>query len=164
MITEEIPGWLAAVVAKVNALGIFPESKQANHVLLNEYRPGQGILPHLDGDLFTPVICTVSLKSHTVLSFYETIDESAASCKTLEERLLFQLLLQPRSLLVLKGDLYEKYLHGIDEIHSDVVTDCVKNADICRTSIGQELSRDTRISLTIRNVPKTSKVKIKLFK
>ena len=32
-----------------------------NHILLNEYLPGQGIIPHLDGDLFYPTIATVSL-------------------------------------------------------------------------------------------------------
>jgi alkylated DNA repair protein alkB family protein 6 len=32
-----------------------------NHVLLNEYLSGQGISPHLDGDLFYPTIATVSL-------------------------------------------------------------------------------------------------------
>ena len=32
-----------------------------NHILLNEYLPGQGISPHLDGDLFYPTIATVSL-------------------------------------------------------------------------------------------------------
>ena len=32
-----------------------------NHILLNEYLPGQGIIPHIDGDLFYPTIATVSL-------------------------------------------------------------------------------------------------------
>ena len=41
MIAEPIPSWLQTVVDSVNALdGVF--SKPANHVLLNEYAPGQG--------------------------------------------------------------------------------------------------------------------------
>jgi alkylated DNA repair protein alkB family protein 6 len=39
-----------------------------NHVLLNEYLPGQGISPHLDGDLFYPTIATVSLGNYKINS------------------------------------------------------------------------------------------------
>ena len=72
MIPEDIPGWLQTVVEKVNGLpsSVFPEDKKANHVLLNEYEAGQGIMPHVDGPLFYPTITTVSLGSHTVLDFY----------------------------------------------------------------------------------------------
>lgn len=38
-----------------------------NHILLNEYLPGQGISPHLDGDLFYPTIATVSLGTFPAL-------------------------------------------------------------------------------------------------
>ena len=38
-----------------------------NHILLNEYLPGQGISPHLDGDLFYPTIATVSLGNSIVI-------------------------------------------------------------------------------------------------
>ena len=58
-----------------NQLGHLPEKSWANHVLLNEYTPGQGIMPHLDGDLFFPTISTVNLGSHSVLNFYDPIKE-----------------------------------------------------------------------------------------
>ncbi len=79
MIPEPLPPWLQSVVDRVNAIkpaDAFPESNQANHVLLNEYTPGQGILPHTDGPLFFPVIATVSLGSHTVLDFYRETKKS----------------------------------------------------------------------------------------
>ena len=39
---------------------IFTSGKGPNHVLVNEYLPGQGIMPHTDGPLFHPTIATVS--------------------------------------------------------------------------------------------------------
>ena len=38
---------------------IFTSGKRPNHVLVNEYLPGQGIMPHTDGPLFHPTIATV---------------------------------------------------------------------------------------------------------
>ena len=57
------------IVDEVNSH--FPENSPANHVLLNEYTPGQGIMPHVDGNLFFPTITTVNLGSHAILKFYD---------------------------------------------------------------------------------------------
>lgn len=43
-----------------------------NHCLVNEYQPGEGIMPHTDGPLFTPIIATLSLNCHTVVKFQRT--------------------------------------------------------------------------------------------
>jgi len=114
MIAEEIPEWLQSYVDKVNNLGVF-ESQNANHVLVNEYLPGQGILPHTDGPLFFPIISTISCGAHTVLEFAKREDTSAEpeagedqSPATREVR--FKLLLEPRSLLILKDTLYSTSL------------------------------------------------------
>ena len=66
-----IPNWLQCHINKIQDLSIFEEHSKPNHVLINEYLPGQGISPHLDGNLFYPTIATISLGSHTVLNFYE---------------------------------------------------------------------------------------------
>ena len=77
MIAETMPAWLQGYVDRVNQLGVFQDpvnndmNVKANHVLLNEYLPGQGIMPHLDGPMFHPTISTISLGSHTVLNFYK---------------------------------------------------------------------------------------------
>ena len=164
MIAEPIPGWLQNVVDEVNSKeGIFPAEAKANHVLLNEYLPGQGIMPHFDGDLFFPTICTLSLGSHSVLDFYQ---EAEGRRKELS------LLVEGRSCLVLKDDMYHKYLHGIEEITSDRFDRNWANLTATRIySSGEqqqdkekELARRRRVSLTIRHVPKTSKMKIKLGK
>jgi hypothetical protein len=36
--------WLRRQVDKVSEIGIFPADKKPNHVLINEYLPGQGIM------------------------------------------------------------------------------------------------------------------------
>lgn len=41
-----------------------------NHCLVNEYHPGDGILPHTDGPAYVPTVATLSLESNTVYEFY----------------------------------------------------------------------------------------------
>nr|XP_016945873.1 alpha-ketoglutarate-dependent dioxygenase alkB homolog 6 [Drosophila suzukii] len=168
MIAEEIPEWLQSYVDKVNNLGVF-ESQNANHVLVNEYLPGQGILPHTDGPLFFPIISTISCGAHTVLEFAKREDNSAEpeageDQSPAPREVRFKLLLEPRSLLILKDTLYSDYLHAIAETSEDVLCDRICNYDLCENTykIGDHLvRRSPRISLTIRNVPKTSKMKLK---
>lgn len=80
---------------------------------------------------------------------------------------MFKLLLEPRSLLILQKDLYHDYLHSIDGRDTDIITTCdIKNLKMCSKAYteGQILKRSTRLSLTIRHVPKTSKLKLKFGK
>ena len=167
MIAEKMPDWLQTNVDRVNNLGVFGakevvdgiEPTLANHVLLNEYHPGQGIMPHLDGPMFHPTISTISLGSHTVINFYK--EEGENSSLKFEDRLVTSLLVKPRSLLVLQDEMYHQLLHGIEEIHEDKIDDKICNLDNSAV-IGSIIPRKTRISLTIRHVPKTSKMKLKL--
>lgn len=81
-----------------------------------------------------------------------------------EQNLEFSFLLEPRSLLILQGDLYHNYLHSIAEKDTDVISKLtIKNLSMCgeEFSEGQILKRGVRLSLTIRHVPKTSKLKLK---
>ena len=43
--------------------------EQPNHVLLNAYLPGQGIMPHQDGPLYHPGVCIVSLGAPAIMRF-----------------------------------------------------------------------------------------------
>ena len=81
----------------------------------------------------------------------------------MDERHLFSLLVEPRSLLVLQDDLYHKYLHGIKEVKCDAINEKVLSLNRPSAQIEgvEELTRSTRISLTIRHVPNTKK-KLKL--
>jgi len=128
-------------------------------------------MPHEDGPLFYPVVSTINLGSHTFLDFYyplhKTIgntaeENSGQTSLTLDDRYFMSVLLEPRSLFLLTQDLYHNYLHGIAERTCDVVTEKVANIDACNATLGETLQRGTRISLTIRNVPKTLKFKINL--
>lgn len=71
-------------------------------------------------------------------------------------------LLEPRSLLVVTDDLFKKYLHAIDEVEKDELSGSIVN--LGDHKVGEVLQRQTRISLTIRHVPKTSKATIFLNK
>jgi len=72
---------------------------------------------------------------------------------------IYSLLLERRSLLILQEKMYNDYMHGIEEITSDIIDNSITNLNYCGTLIkeGSTLARNKRISLTIRNVPKVSK-------
>lgn len=75
------------------------------------------------------------------------------------------MLLQRRSLILVTEDMYKVYLHGISERTEDCITEGVVNLDKCKdVTVGDTLTRDTRVSLTIRYVPKTLKMKLLLGK
>jgi alkylated DNA repair protein alkB homolog 6 len=161
MILEDIPAWLNIYCEKVAKFGQF-DNKIPNHVLVNEYLSGQGIMPHEDGPSYYPCVTTLSLGSHTLLDFYKPVNEEALEL-TFESRYLFSLMLEPRSLVILKDDMYQKYLHGIKEVTQDEINfDLLRNFE-CLGNKSQykhfdTIKRDTRVSLTIRFVPKTIKL------
>lgn len=75
---------------------------------------------------------------------------------------IMSVLLEPRSLVVIKDDLYNRHLHSIEELKVDEISDYIVNPG--RNKVGDKLERQTRISLTIRHVPKTSKATLFLSK
>lgn len=163
MIAETIPEWLQTYCEKISSLGAF-SGKTANHVLVNEYKPGEGIMPHEDGPLYHPTVTTISLGSHTLLDFYNPIGsdsrEEQSAPQTEESRYLFSLLVRPRSLLILQEDMYKKLLHGIQGSEEDALTEKVVNLAEAGGEKGETLTRGTRVSLTIRHVPKVIKNKL----
>lgn len=154
MIAEPIPDWLQDYLNRIHSLNLM-NGKVPNHILVNEYLSGQGIMPHSDGPLFYPTIATISCGSHNVISFAE---------KDSEDKNKYSVLLERRSLLIVQHDMYENYLHGIDHIKNDTIDEKLANYNQCCKlyKIGQAIERETRVSLTIRHVPKTSKIKIKI--
>ncbi|XP_033733991.1 alpha-ketoglutarate-dependent dioxygenase alkB homolog 6-like [Pecten maximus] len=166
MIMEDLPSWLKIYTDKIAASGarLFGD-KSLNHVLVNEYEAGQGIMPHEDGSLFFPTVSTISLGSHTLLDFYYHIkqeeDPEKNNCTSQDERHFVSILLEPRSLVFVTEDMYKLHLHGIKERTSDEITDKVANLDQCKSvSVGDNLVRSTRVSLTIRHVPRILKAKL----
>ncbi|TMS38439.1 hypothetical protein L596_005167 [Steinernema carpocapsae] len=151
-----LPHWLDSLMEKiVNFPDTFPSDKRPNHVLINEYKPGQGILPHTDGSAYYPLISTISLGSHTLLDFYHKPDID--NITSLEDRYIGSVLVKPRSLILICDDAYEMH-HGIDERSKDIIDSNVFNAE--KPEEQKEMERQTRVSLTIRHCPKVSKFSV----
>jgi len=172
MVPEPLPTWLNTYCDKIGKLGVF-DGSIPNHVLVNEYTAGQGIMPHLDGSLYFPTVSTITLGSHTVLNFYEPLEkessttneesEESTSTSSFESRFVTSLLLEPRSLVLVKDLMYTKYLHGITETTCDIMSEHVANLTSTNYNTGDVLKRATRVSLTIRVVPKVMKAKLGLL-
>ncbi|XP_005106234.1 alpha-ketoglutarate-dependent dioxygenase alkB homolog 6 isoform X2 [Aplysia californica] len=177
MVAEPLPTWLKTYADKIHELGVF-EDRCPNHVLVNEYLAGQGIMPHEDGPVFYPTVSTISLGSHTLLDFYYHLTNTGnsapsdskdnPSCETsaseavssFKDRHFLSVLLEPRSLVLVCDEMYKVHLHGIDERTCDVITEKVANLDFISAKVGDQLERGTRVSLTIRNVPKVLKTSL----
>jgi alkylated DNA repair protein alkB homolog 6 len=160
LLAAPMPAYLDTIATRLKEGSYFDDSPHGspNHVLINEYKPGQGIMPHEDGPAYHPVTATVSLGSHAVLEVYEKNEHGGR-----EARPSWRILQEPRSLLVTKGDMYVNTLHGISEITIDEELGSGRNAnwellgDASAYESGRA-ERQTRVSLTMRDVTKVAKL------
>lgn len=127
-------------------------------------------MPHEDGPLYYPTVSTISLGSHTVLDFYEPRqpdDDVPPEQPRPPQQPITSLLVEPRSLLVLRGTAYTRLLHGITATRVDELdsTSLPPNAAACQSALpGARLVRGTRVSLTIRRVPRVLRASLLLSK
>ncbi|KAK3380066.1 hypothetical protein B0T24DRAFT_519812 [Lasiosphaeria ovina] len=170
--SRPLPDWLeepvvsrilsiSVAAGEANLFASSPHSRP-NHVLINEYPPNTGIMPHKDGAAYHPVVCTVSLGSSICLNLYKSKEDGA-----IEPEPTWRILQEPRSLLITTAELYSEYLHGIEPISEDVdITEhSIANWTLLRSPSSYEdgrHERETRISLTYRDVLKVSKLGDKL--
>ncbi|KAK7417493.1 hypothetical protein QQZ08_011610 [Neonectria magnoliae] len=194
LLEAPLPSWLdSPVVSRLLSLPVqeaHPEHifngsphERPNHVLINEYPPGIGIMPHKlstpqvnspralqililqqDGDAYWPVVCTVSLGASLCLNIHRSKDDGA-----LDPEPAWRILQEPRSLLITTEKLYTDYLHGIADIEEDIELSAknVANWDLLRdtdTYADGRNVRQTRTSLTYRDVLGVSKIGNKLGK
>ena len=167
-----MPKWLAdPIIPRLLSLPVdaqtlkqhlFAEAphKTPNHVLVNEYKPGQGIFPHEDGDAYYPIVATVSLASTLVLDIYEKRGPERIEGDGVPK---WRILQEPRSLLITTGGLYRDYLHGIaeKEIDESITQEGICNWDLLGNSAlfeGGTNQRMTRVSLTFRDVLKVKEL------
>ena len=67
--TQALPPFLAALVQRLVAAGVYPPHRAPNHVLVNDYRFGAGIPAHADGPLYWPVVATITLAGPALIAF-----------------------------------------------------------------------------------------------
>ncbi|KAI9491574.1 hypothetical protein BDB00DRAFT_831991 [Zychaea mexicana] len=121
-----LPEFSSAIVDRIMKQELMPNVP--NHLLVNEYNLGQGIMPHTDAPaLFGPAILSLSLLSACVMKF--THVETGHTLDILLPRL---------SMVVMTGDSRYKYKHSISKDHIDTASD------------GTTVHRDRRVSFTFR--------------
>ncbi|CAI7600898.1 unnamed protein product [Penicillium bialowiezense] len=172
LVASPLPAWLRAPIieSRFKTLGIFNDSphQEPNHVLVNEYLPGQGIMPHEDGAAYYPLVATVSLGAPIVLEIYDKHTQKAPPAKKKDSGLetnrpRYRILQERRSLLVTKNKMYTELLHGISETFRD---ENLSPESICNWGLLRDkeayrcgwFERETRISLTYRDVLHVAKM------
>ncbi|KAF0641980.1 hypothetical protein FPSE5266_20151 [Fusarium pseudograminearum] len=159
LLEAPLPAWLQdPVISRLLSLPtkdsepghVFSESPhhKPNHVLINEYPPGIGIMPHK----------LMSLGASLCLNLHRSKHDGA-----LDPVPAWRILQEPRSLLITTDQLYTDYLHGIADIEEDVDLDAntIANWNLLRshdTFASGKNVRQTRTSLTYRDVLQVSKV------
>ena len=172
-----LPPPLSILADQLVQAGIFPTDTPPNHVLLNEYQPGQGIDPHTDGPAYEAMTATLSLKSSVLLEFtprwksYCGPPHCSSSSSTLPPGggEGCSVWLEAGSWIVFSKGAYIDYCHGIAFSHYDVLDDhpdCL-NAPAASTTtartapaatsqlVGPCLPRQHRYSLTFRHKKNT---------
>jgi alkylated DNA repair protein alkB family protein 6 len=145
LISQPVPGWIKTVTEKITKeTKLYPAP--INHVLVNEYLPGQGISPHQDGPVYYPVVAILSLGSPTLMHFtphvrllennqcgqvdsQKTQDSSTQGTDGQQSKATCSVALMPGSLLLFKDTAYTDHLHGIEEAYEDILDDKVVNKD-----------------------------------
>ena len=128
MYLGEIPQWTKFITQRILELGLI--KILPDQVIVNECFPGQSIADHVDCEpCFDGIVISLSLGSPCIMEFKKKFDRNNK----------FDLLLQPKSLIILQGDARYNSTHGI----VGRITD---------NWLGETLIRKTRISLTFRKV------------
>ncbi len=120
-----LPAWLQRIAVQLAADGLV--SKAPDQAIINEYAPGQGIASHIYCvPCFDDVVISLSLAAPVVMDL-----------KQKEHHV--PILLEARSLLVLRGEARYQWTHGIAKRQQDTID-------------GQVIPRERRLSVTFRNV------------
>ena len=124
----DLPDWLNQIAVRLyndRLLGYMP-----NQAIINEYECGQGIAPHIDCEpCFGDTIVSLSLGATCIMNF-----EKQPHAKDKVE-----LLVEPRSLIVMTKESRYDWYHGIPQRKNDKFN-------------GVSIKRQRRISITFRKV------------
>jgi alkylated DNA repair dioxygenase AlkB len=123
-----LPSQFEFLLKRMTDLNLYV-SKPCNHLVVNEYQKGQGIMPHIDSEqLFGDTICSLSMLSDCVMEFLDPVSGQ-----------VFSYLLKRRSLLILQHDARYNYKHSISKNDIDVYD-------------GKAVERGRRVSITFRTI------------
>jgi len=120
----EIPDWCNFILDMLKENKLI--SKIPNQLIINEYNPGQGISAHSDAKVFDDNIVSISLGSVYVMKFKKG-------------DITKEIVLEPKSAIVLSGDSRYKWTHSIDMKKFDMIN-------------GVKVLRGRRVSLTFRRI------------
>jgi alkylated DNA repair protein alkB homolog 6 len=157
--SADLCSWLRTLCASLVQRGVFTSAAAPNHVLINEYSPGQGIMPHTDGPRYVPMTATLSLESDAVMNF--ALKASAADIGVKDLSPVQRVILRRRSLVVFADAAYSEYTHSIDAVHEDVLVPCSSDPAVACCPIVNEtvsatestvITRGRRVSITLRRV------------
>lgn len=146
----DLPIILRRLTDTLVAVGAFPPTRPPNHVLINEYQPGEGIMPHTDGPAYDNRTATISLGGSDVIFKLWPRDQKHDDSELVREASIQQdeipipslevILHGHGSLVLFSDDAYSNHCHEISE---GVLEE--------RTSSGGTLvERGYRVSLTFR--------------
>jgi hypothetical protein len=105
--TAPVPAWGLQLAEHIFADGF--TARSFDHMLVNEYCPGQGIALHRDYEPFDRTVASLSLLAPCVMQF-----------RKMESGETESLLLEPRSLLVLSDEARYDWQHGIARRKNDI--------------------------------------------
>ncbi|KAF1919164.1 hypothetical protein BDU57DRAFT_468921 [Ampelomyces quisqualis] len=176
LLASPLPIYLTnPIIHRFQDLGIFDQTPhhQPNHVLINEYKPGEGIMPHEDGCAYAPVVATVSLGGALCLDISSkptSASDQARAGLGKRHAVPTRILQEPRSLLITAGAAYGELLHGVAavEVDEDLRPETVANWGLLGDADGMVRTggrnvRSTRVSLTYRDVLKVSSAASKVL-
>lgn len=122
-----LPNWIQLLAERLVSSGIMTEV--ADQVIINEYKPGQGIANHVDCEpCFGDTVISISIAAPCIMNFI--------NLKTKEK---MEALLEPRSAVAIQGAARYKWSHGIPARLADEIN-------------GRRINRLLRISMTFRKV------------
>ena len=128
MFLGKIPDWTEKYAKRLMDRGYI--SELPDQIIVNEYSPGQGIADHIDCEpCFKDTIISLSLGADIVMQLKEKKDK----------RNKVEVLLEPKSLIIINGDARYKWTHGIPSRKTDNFN-------------GYKFDRKLRTSLTFRKV------------
>lgn len=126
--SSQLPPWLETLLDWLGRGGDAPAPGygRPNHVLVNEYARGEGIMAHTDGPCYEDAVCILSCGGPCVMHFRANV--SPRDVSTARDRILFSLVLPARSALLFRGSAYRDMRHGIEAVAEDSIG-CTASGD-----------------------------------